>query len=102
MQKGVSCTFMQRVKGGGSRYAGVLHCPYGLPLLTSTYSCLIAPPPLMNGPGWQVSDYRNDVILAAACREDVEKHCKDVQPGEPGGRDGSWEGLGGVLQAFDS
>jgi hypothetical protein len=30
----------------------------------------------------EVSDYRNDVILAEACRNDVEKYCKDVEPGE--------------------
>eukprot|EP00955_Chlamydomonas_euryale_P008396 89300-Chlamydomonas_euryale.AAC.2 len=29
----------------------------------------------------EVNDFRNDVILAAACRDDVEKLCKDVQPG---------------------
>ena len=71
----------ERAKGGGRRHAGVLHGLYGLLLLTSTNHCLIVPAPALNGPGWQVSDYRNDVILAAACREDVEKHCKDVQPG---------------------
>ncbi|MEW5311455.1 MAG: hypothetical protein WDW38_003169 [Sanguina aurantia] len=30
----------------------------------------------------EVTDYRNDVILAAACRVDVEKFCTNVQPGE--------------------
>ncbi|KAI8475756.1 MAG: hypothetical protein J3K34DRAFT_453290 [Monoraphidium minutum] len=30
----------------------------------------------------EVTDFRNDVILAEACREDVEKYCKDVEPGE--------------------
>ncbi|KAG1658888.1 hypothetical protein FOA52_000676 [Chlamydomonas sp. UWO 241] len=30
----------------------------------------------------EVSDFRNDVILAAACREDVEKLCANVEPGE--------------------
>jgi len=30
----------------------------------------------------EVTDFRNDVILAAACRADVEKHCPDVEPGE--------------------
>lgn len=30
----------------------------------------------------EVSDFRNDVILAEACRQDVEKYCKDVEPGE--------------------
>jgi Golgi apparatus protein 1 len=29
----------------------------------------------------EVSNYHNDVILAAQCRADVDKHCKDVQPG---------------------
>ncbi len=29
-----------------------------------------------------MNDYRNDVILAAACRDDVDKFCKDVEPGE--------------------
>ena len=33
----------------------------------------------------EVSDFRNDVILAEACRDDVEKYCKDVEPGETGG-----------------
>ena len=39
----------------------------------------------------QVTDYRNDVILAAACREDVEKFCKDTEPGMAAG----WGGGGG-------
>lgn len=30
----------------------------------------------------EVSDYNNDVILAAACRADVDKFCKKVEPGE--------------------
>ena len=30
----------------------------------------------------EVRDFRNDVILAEACRSDVDKHCKTVQPGE--------------------
>lgn len=30
----------------------------------------------------EVTDFRNDVILAEACRNDVEKYCKDVEPGE--------------------
>lgn len=30
----------------------------------------------------EVSDYRNDVILAEACRNDVEQYCSDVEPGE--------------------
>lgn len=29
----------------------------------------------------EVTDFRNDVILAEACRQDVEKYCKDVEPG---------------------
>lgn len=29
----------------------------------------------------EVSDFRNDVILAEACRNDVESYCKDVEPG---------------------
>jgi hypothetical protein len=29
----------------------------------------------------EVSDFRNDVILAEACRGDVDKYCKDVEPG---------------------
>lgn len=29
----------------------------------------------------EVTDFRNDVILAEACRGDVDKYCKDVQPG---------------------
>eukprot|EP00878_Enallax_costatus_P007022 GHUV01007359.1.p1 GENE.GHUV01007359.1~~GHUV01007359.1.p1 ORF type:complete len:595 (+),score=136.49 GHUV01007359.1:1595-3379(+) len=32
----------------------------------------------------EVQDFRNDVILAEACRVDVDKYCKDVEPG--GGR----------------
>lgn len=31
----------------------------------------------------EVSNYHNDVILAAQCRADVDKFCKDVPPGEP-------------------
>ena len=30
----------------------------------------------------EVNDFRNDVLLAEACRTDVDKHCKNVQPGE--------------------
>lgn len=30
----------------------------------------------------EVSDFRNDVILAEACRNDVESYCKDVEPGK--------------------
>lgn len=30
----------------------------------------------------EVTDYRNDVILAEACRTDVEKYCKGVAPGK--------------------
>ena len=30
----------------------------------------------------EVEDFRNDVILAAACRNDVGKFCSDVEPGE--------------------
>ena len=37
----------------------------------------------------EVSDFRNDVILAAACRTDVEKFCKDIL------------GLDGAAGAFD-
>ncbi len=29
----------------------------------------------------EVNDFRNDVLLAEACRTDVDKHCKTVQPG---------------------
>ena len=29
----------------------------------------------------EVRDFRNDVLLAEACREDVDKFCKTVQPG---------------------
>jgi hypothetical protein len=29
----------------------------------------------------EVTDFRNDVILAEACRNDVEAYCKDVEPG---------------------
>jgi Golgi apparatus protein 1 len=30
----------------------------------------------------EVTDFRNDVILAEACRGDVESLCLDVEPGE--------------------
>ncbi|GFH06252.1 uncharacterized protein HaLaN_00852 [Haematococcus lacustris] len=30
----------------------------------------------------EVTDFRNDVILAEACRSDVEQYCKDVEPGD--------------------
>lgn len=30
----------------------------------------------------EVSDFRNDVLLAEACRPDVDKFCKNVEPGE--------------------
>lgn len=30
----------------------------------------------------EVSNFHNDVILAAQCRADVDKFCKDVPPGE--------------------
>eukprot|EP00798_Chlamydomonas_sp_ICE-L_P019058 gene19058-25661_t len=30
----------------------------------------------------EVTDFRNDVMLAEACRDDVAAYCKDVQPGE--------------------
>jgi hypothetical protein len=30
----------------------------------------------------QVEDFRNDVALAEACRTDVDKLCKDVEPGD--------------------
>lgn len=30
----------------------------------------------------EVTDFRNDVILAEACRQDVDKYCKDVEPGK--------------------
>ena len=29
----------------------------------------------------EVNDFRNDVLLAEACREDVDKFCKNVEPG---------------------
>ena len=32
----------------------------------------------------QVTDYRNDIILAANCRSDVETKCKDIEPGKLG------------------
>lgn len=34
----------------------------------------------------EVKDFRNDVILAEACRTDVEDYCKNVEPGV-------WSGL---------
>ena len=36
----------------------------------------------------EVSDFRNDVILAEACRNDVEAYCKDTEPGAWGGQRG--------------
>eukprot|EP00798_Chlamydomonas_sp_ICE-L_P015369 gene15369-21453_t len=30
----------------------------------------------------EVSDFRNDIILAEACRNDVDAYCKDIEPGE--------------------
>ncbi len=36
----------------------------------------------------EVTDFRNDVILAEACRNDVEAHCKDVEPGAADARCG--------------
>jgi Golgi apparatus protein 1 len=30
----------------------------------------------------EVSNFRNDVILAEACRDDVDKLCATVEPGE--------------------
>jgi hypothetical protein len=29
----------------------------------------------------EVTDFRNDVLLAEACRGDVDKYCRDVEPG---------------------
>lgn len=29
----------------------------------------------------EVNDFRNDVLLAEACRADVDKYCKHVEPG---------------------
>lgn len=31
----------------------------------------------------EVSDYKNDIILAEACRWDVDKFCSTVPAGEP-------------------
>jgi len=31
----------------------------------------------------EVNDFRNDVLLAEACRADVDKLCKHVEPGAP-------------------
>ena len=30
----------------------------------------------------EVTDFRNDVILAEACRSDVDAYCKNVKPGQ--------------------
>ena len=30
----------------------------------------------------EVSDFRNDVLLAEACRTDVDKYCRHVEPGQ--------------------
>lgn len=45
----------------------------------------------------EVTDFRNDVILAEACRADVEKYCKDVEPGGCGCRGGLGRVSGSVL-----
>ena len=29
----------------------------------------------------EVNDFRNDVLLAEACRQDVDRFCKHVEPG---------------------
>ena len=29
----------------------------------------------------EVNDFRNDVLLAEACRSDVDKYCRHVEPG---------------------
>lgn len=31
----------------------------------------------------EVNDFRNDVLLAEACRTDVDKYCKHIEPGMP-------------------
>ena len=31
----------------------------------------------------EVNDFRNDVLLAEACRSDVDAYCKHVEPGAP-------------------
>ena len=31
----------------------------------------------------EVNDFRNDVLLAEACRQDVDKFCKNTEPGMP-------------------
>jgi Golgi apparatus protein 1 len=30
----------------------------------------------------EVENYKNDIILAEACREDVDKYCANVEPGQ--------------------
>ena len=43
----------------------------------------------------EADDYRNDVLLAEACRLDVDKFCKNVKPGAcRGGREGQGSGRG--------
>ena len=34
----------------------------------------------------QVTDFKNDVLLAEACRQDVDKLCATVEPGAPSDR----------------
>jgi len=38
----------------------------------------------------EADDYRNDVLLAEACRTDVEKHCKKVTPGTSSTQHSCW------------
>ena len=33
----------------------------------------------------EVNDFRNDVLLAEACRPDVDRFCKHVEPGQAAG-----------------
>lgn len=44
--------------------------------------CLPPPPQVFYYQLMEVSDFRNDVILAEACRADVEAYCGSVEPGE--------------------
>lgn len=46
----------------------------------------------------EVSDFRNDIILAEACRQDVDKYCAKVEPGKQ--YDGSAQGSDGRCRAL--
>ncbi len=48
----------------------------------------------------EVTDFRNDIILAEACRADVDKHCAKVKPGASPSVSGFWVGFRGFLRLW--